>query len=252
MLADKAKAVQDVSLTAKVRLRYYAVCSPAAALIGLLCYDSLFVACAFALCPVFAEKRYARHLREVRKHRLTYEFRDLLLSLSSSFATGRHMKEALLDAEYYLKGSLPSDSPMLDELALLVRRLTLGGESERIALQDLATRSSSEDIRSFVDVYYTCLETGGDLVKAVGRSAETLIDKIGIEKEIETLTAQRRYESLILSITPAVIIAFLRVSSPAYVAPLYKTAAGAVVMTLALGAIALAALWSRRILRTEI
>jgi tight adherence protein B len=239
-------------LTSKERLRYYAVCAPGLAFLGFLYYDSLLVAGATALCSIFAEGHYAGYRAGRRRKRLAFEFRDLLLSLSSSFATGRHMKEALAEAVGYLEGSLAPDSPMLEEVRQLNRRLGQGGESEKEALADFAARSGCEDIASFVDVYFTCLDTGGDLIKAVGRSAETLIEKIGIEKELEALTAQKKYESIVLGLMPIIILAFLRFSSPGYVAPLYGSAAGMVVMTLALALLGVALVWSGKILRTEI
>jgi tight adherence protein B len=56
----------------------------------------------------------------------------------------------------------------------------------------------------------------------------------------------------VLGLTPILILAFLRLSSPGYVAPLYGSAAGMVVMTLALALLVVAFAWSGKILRTEI
>jgi tight adherence protein B len=233
------------------RLRFYAVCVPAMALIGFLFYDNVLIALGMALLSVFAEGIYERVLSERRRRRLVFEFRELLLSLSTSFSTGRHMREALLDAYAYLSGSLLEDSPMLEELKQMCKRLEYGGESERDVLVDLAEVSQSEDIGSFVDVYLACVDTGGDIIRAVSRSAEALIDKISIEKEVETLTAQKKLESVILGVTPLLIIGFLKLSSPEYIAPLYDTAAGMILMTGALGILAASVVWSERILKFE-
>ncbi|MDR1272595.1 MAG: hypothetical protein LBK04_06400 [Clostridiales Family XIII bacterium] len=239
-------------LERKEKLRYYAVSMAGFALLGFLYYNNVLIACCAALCPVFAEKHYKGYLSEKRRKRLAFEFRDLLLSLSSSFATGRHMKEALSEAEIYLDGSLTAESPMLLEIKQMNRRLGQGGESDKEVLTDFAARSGCEDIVSFVDVYFTCLDTGGDLIKAVGRSAEALIEKISIEKELEALTAQKKYETVILGLMPVVILAFLKFSSPEYIAPLYASAAGMFVMTAALGLLAASFVWSGKILRTDI
>jgi tight adherence protein B len=78
-----------------------------------------------------------------------------------------------------------------------------------------------------------------------------IIDKIEIRKEIKTLTAQKRMEANILLLLPVVILLFLQVLSPDYVAALYGGLTGRIVMTAALVITALSYVWSLRLTKFE-
>ena len=233
------------------RLRYYGLYMAGAAVLGILFYNH-FIASVLLALTAFPAERYWRTLLAARRRReLSAAFKDMLLSLSSSFQTGRHMTEALCEARDNLLLVYPKNAAINRELEQMTRRLSAGGESEREVLFDFARRSKSEDVQNFADVYYTCLTTGGDIVKVVHRTADTLVEKMAIRREIETLTAQKQYESKLLTVMPLVILFFLRLSAPDYLDALYGTLAGLLLMTGALAALALSFVWSNRILSLE-
>ncbi|MDR1816091.1 MAG: type II secretion system F family protein [Clostridiales Family XIII bacterium] len=236
----------------KQRLTYFAVFACGAVVLGFLFFNNA-VACAILFAGAFPfERHYKKMLAERRRKQLSVEFKDLLLSLSSSFQTGRHMGEAIREARENLLLIYREDAPINVEVAQMVRRIEQGGESERDVLFDFATRSGSEDARNFADVYYTCLTTGGDIVKVVNRTAEVLIEKMAIRREIEMLMAQKQYEAKLLAGIPLLILAYLRFSSPDYIACLYDTVFGTMLMAGALAALAASVLWSSKIMEIEV
>ena len=79
-----------------------------------------------------------------------------------------------------------------------------------------------------------------------------MTDKITIEREIKTLTAQKRFEGKIISLMPIIIILFLNIVSPAYVAGLYTTLTGRIVMTAALVGIVYAYQMIAKLTRIEV
>jgi tight adherence protein B len=234
------------------RIRYYGVAVIGFAAIGYLFYGSPIASVLLALCAIPAERYYKSYLAQARRQKLAVEFKDMLLSLSASFATGRQMAEAICEARDNLLLVFPADAPINVELEWMVRRLASGGESEREVLFDFANRSRCEDARSFADVYYTCLTTGGDLMKVVNRTASVIVDKMEIRRELETLTAQKKYEAKILTAMPILIVLFLRLNSPDYLAPLYGNPLGICVMTAALGALVLSFFWTNKIMEIEV
>jgi tight adherence protein B len=162
------------------------------------------------------------------------------------------MAEAIGEALINMREIYPKGAPIIVELELMARRMGSGGESDRDVLFDFAKRSGSEDARIFADVYYTCLITGGDLVGVVNRTAEVIIEKMTIRREIETLMAQKKYEAKLLTAVPFLILLYLRFSSPAYLSQLYNTAGGLCIMAAALAALAIAFFWSGKIMDIEI
>ncbi|MDR2162637.1 MAG: type II secretion system F family protein [Clostridiales Family XIII bacterium] len=232
--------------------RYYVVACLGAATLGMLFYHNI-IAAAILMCAAIPCKRYYRsYLAARRRLDLSVQFKDLLASLSSSFMTGRQMTEALAEAGKNLAIMYDEHAPIMRELNLITRRLTTGREAERVVLFDFAERSASEDIESFVDVYFTCLTTGGDTIKAVRRASELIQDKLTVRNEIATLTSQKRFEAKILAALPPMILVFLQLSSPDYIAPLYGTIAGTLVMTFCLAMMGIAFYWSTKITDIEV
>jgi tight adherence protein B len=242
---------RDYTMSARDTRRYYIVACLGASALGMLFYHNLAMAALLALAAVPCKRYYRAYLAARRRLALSVQFKDLLASLSSSFMTGRQMTEALAEAEKNLAIMYEEDAPIMRELGLITRRLTAGRESEREVLFDFAARSASEDIEGFVDVYFTCLTTGGDTIRAVRRASELIMDKLTIRNEIAALTSQKRFEAKILAVLPPLMLAFLSLSSPDYIAPLYGTPAGALVMTMCLAVMGAAFYWSTRITDIE-
>jgi tight adherence protein B len=64
-----------------------------------------------------------------------------------------------------------------------------------------------------------------------------MMDKMEIEKEIRALTAQKKFEGRIISIMPLTVVLFLNIFSPDYLAVMYETFSGRLVMTVSLAGI---------------
>ena len=162
------------------------------------------------------------------------------------------MAEALYEAKENMRIIYTDNSVIVVELSHMVKRIFDSRESEEEILKDFARRSSLEDIVSFVDIYFTCRITGEDLVRVVSKASEILIDKMTIDKEIQTITAQKRYEAKILTAIPIVVIIFLQIASPDYLALMYEGIKGRLLMTLALFGIGLSYYWSMKLTKIEV
>jgi len=240
------------SPTRRERLKYYLICVSGLAFTGWLFFNSPVAIVFLAPLSLPFEKTWRQSRADKRRKELAAQFKDMLLSLSASFQSGRHMAEAIAEAKNNLLEIYPAAAPINIELALMARRMGPGGESEWEVLSDFAKRSENEDAQNFASVYYTCLATGGNLVGVVNRTAEIILEKMTIRREIDALMAQKKYEAKLLTAVPFLILLYLRLSSPAYLTPLYTTAAGLLVMAAALGALAAAFFWSGKIMDIEV
>ena len=52
-----------------------------------------------------------------------------------------------------------------------------------------------------------------------------------IEREIEELVRRKKSEGLVIFIMPVIVVLFLNLFAPDYIAPLYETIAGRLIMT---------------------
>jgi tight adherence protein B len=231
---------------------YYFFAVPAFFIIGLIFYHNIIFAAVLSAVAIPSRRFYEEHLAMKFRSDMDVRVKDLLASLSSSFATGRHLTEALTEARGDLSLIYGDEDVILRELDKSLEPLTVGFESERIIMFDFAKRIGSADLRNFTDVYFTCLTTGGDLLTAVHRSSSQIMDKIEIRRGIDAIIAQKKYETIILAVLPVVIMGFLQLSSPEYMKPLYDTPAGIFVMTAALAIMGFSYVWGQRITNVEV
>jgi tight adherence protein B len=234
-------------MTPKETRRYYLIAVSILLFLGQIFYQSLILGALLAPLSVPCKRLYARRLARNRRVALGLSFRDLLYSLSASFSTGRLLPEALNEGLSALRLIYKDDAPIVLELEHMTARLLRSRDDERAVLDDFANRSRCEDIRNFVDAYFICRTTGGDMESLVAKASALIIDKIEIKKELRTLTAQKRLEANILLLLPALILVLLQLFSPDYIAVLYEDLRGRLVMTAALGLTALSYFWSLRL-----
>jgi len=221
-------------------------------IVSYIFYHSLAVSLAFGAFIPICFKYYAENLAEKRRDLMLVQFRDFLYSLSASFAAGRHMREALFEARESLRLIYDENTPMLIEITNMLSKMDGGKASEEDVLRDFADRSAMRDIANFVDTYFICRETGGYLGRVISKTSAMLIDKIGIEKEVKTLTSQKQFEGRIISLMPVAVILFLNVVSPEYIQILYTTLAGRFIMTVALAGIVYAYEMTMKLTKIEV
>jgi len=246
---------QDYSiyhLNIKEKIRFGITCIPLLFLIGYLFYHSIIISILFNCFALPFYRLYRAGLSEKRRRIITEQFRDVLYSVSASISTGRQMTEALYEAEQNMRLIYKEDDLIVSELSAMVKRLYVFREPEEDVLKDFASRTGIEDISDFVDIYITCRETGGDLVNVLNKTSEMILDKIAIEKEIHTITVQKRYEARMLAAMPLLTILFLNLVSPDYLAIMYETHLGSLLMTAALLGIGFAYLWSMKLTKIEV
>ncbi len=218
----------------KEMIHYYAVSIPVLALIGYLFYGNLIVAFIMAGLSFLFRKRYVLYIYEKKKNELTMQFRDLVYSLSTSVGTGRPLAEALSEASLSLGLIYDKDSLICCWLSAAVHKIKESNESVEMLFHEFAKQSEIEDIRVFADIYSISRKTGGDLIRVFTKTAEVLLDKGEIQKEIQSQISQKKFESRIISAMPLLLIAFLRITSPDYLSVMYETLAGRLLMSVAL------------------
>ena len=170
-------------------------------------------------------------LADRRRRRYMDEFKDFLFMASTSIGAGRSMKDAVAESIPSLRSIHGSDSVLAGELAKAYERMEIGGENDITVLMDLAAASGEEDVYDFVTIYSICKTTGASLITALSRAASVIIDKMTIEREVQELVRRKKTEGMIIFIMPVIVILFLNLCAPDYIAPLYGTLAGRLIMT---------------------
>ena len=170
-------------------------------------------------------------LAERRRQRYMDEFKDFLFMVSTSIGAGRSMKDAIAESIPSLTSIHGSRCVLAGELSKAYERMEVGRENDVTVLMDLAAASGSEDVYDFVTIYSICKTTGASLITALSRAASVIIDKMTIEREVQELVKRKKSEGMIIFVMPVIVILFLNLCAPDYIAPLYETLAGRLIMT---------------------
>ena len=166
-----------------------------------------------------------------RRRRYLTEFKDFLFMASTAIGAGRSMKDAIGESIPSLRNIYGKRSILAADLSKAYERMETGGENDVSVLRDLADASGLEDVKDFVTIYSICKTTGASLITALGKAAGVIMEKMSIDREIEELVRRKESEGLVIFSMPPLIILFLNLTAPDYLAPLYETVAGRIIMT---------------------
>ena len=225
-------------------------CTGAGFAVGWLFYDSMVLGAAAAvLLFLFAKVKYVQWRISSRRAELLLQFRDVLYSSASSISAGRSMGQALEESLEFWKGTYGEKDLIMVELRYMVHQIKEAGVQDLEVLWDFAERSGLAEVTDFVMVYENCRGSGANLVQAMDRAAAVISDRIGLERELETLMAQKQFEGRVIMAAPFLLMMFLKVSSPEFLEPLTSTSQGRLVSSLALGLIGCAYIVTERVNR---
>ena len=167
-----------------------------------------------------------------RRRRYMAEFKDFLFMASTTIGAGRSMKDAISESIPSLINIYGVRSILASDLKTAYERMEKGGENDVMVLHDLSEASGIEDVYDFVTIYSICKKTGASLITALNKAASVIMEKMSIDREIEELIRRKESEGMIIFVMPALIILFLNLTAPDYIAPMYETVAGRIIMTI--------------------
>ncbi|RXH54342.1 Flp pilus assembly protein TadB [Granulicella sibirica] len=108
-----------------------------------------------------------------------------------------------------------SPEPLKGEFALCFQQQKFGIPF-RDALLAMNDRTPSNDLRFLITAVLVQKETGGDLTDILDRTTQVIRDRIRIQGEVRTYTAQGRLTGWILGLMPVIMLLLLNVVSPGY------------------------------------
>jgi len=214
-------------------LKYFIQGVLALAGIGILFYSNLVGVIMLLPFSFLYVKIKKKQLIKARKWQLNLEFKDGLSSLSAALNAGYSIENAFNQAVSDLKLMYEDNSLIVCEFEGIVNQILMNITIEDI-LKDFAERSKIEDISNFADVFITSKRTGGDLIKIIRTTGNTINDKIEVKREIVTLITAKQFESNLMCMIPFGIIIYLRVCSPGLLDSLYNNIFGFLFMTVIL------------------
>ncbi|MDH5670979.1 MAG: type II secretion system F family protein [Myxococcales bacterium] len=142
-------------------------------------------------------------------------------------------------------------APMRQELSTVMREVQLGVAIDA-ALMNMGQRSGSATIKAALMVLRIGRNVGGGLGATLETAADNLREMARLEGVVRTKTAEGRGQATVISIIPLPLLGSLHLLDPTFLAPLWQTTLGHMVLAGAIALWFLAALWARKIAAVEI
>jgi tight adherence protein B len=229
----RTSKVADQLARADLKLRvseYFLVVAGAMSVTFLVVYfinHNFIIAILFGALAYFAPGFYVKHRQRKRFNALNTQLGDTILLLSNALKAGYSFAQAMAT----IARSAPA--PMSDEFTRAVREMNLGITVDD-ALEHMNARIQSEDFDLMVTAVQIHRVVGGNLAEILDTIAFTIRERIRIQGEIRTLTAQARASGYIITALPFGLTGILTVLSPSYILPLFKEPLGWAMLALAL------------------
>ncbi len=144
-----------------------------------------------------------------------------------------------------------SPKPLSEEFGLCFQRQKFGIPF-RDAMLELGARVPSQDLHFLITAILVQKETGGDLTQILDRATTVIRERVRIEGEVKTYTAQGRLTGWILAAFPLVMLVLINLLTPGYTRALFVDPLGQKLMYAAAGFILVGATIIRKIVDVKV
>ena len=183
----------------------------------------------------------------IRRRRAAFQDQlpDVLQFVAGSIRSGFSLGQGL-DA-VVREGSQPA----ADEFSRALAEARIGVDLE-VALDGVASRMDSVDLRWAVMAIRIQREVGGNLAEVLVTTVATMRERAYLHRHVRALTAEGRLSAGILIALPLLMGAWLFFTDRTYLIPLYTTPIGLVLLFGSLVLFVLGVLWMRVAIRVEV
>lgn len=195
-----------------------------------------------AIVGVFAWRRHMWRAAKVPAAVAQERFADAVGSLGAAVRSGSSLPQAIA----YAAGE--AEPPARAGLAHLAADLEVGVPFDK-ALERWRDEQTSSDVDLVVGALELHRRSGGDLPTVLDQVVATIRERVGVTREVRSLTAQARLSAWILGLLPVGFFAFLWLTARSDIEGALSTPAGVACLMLGLVLEGGAVVWIRSLLR---
>jgi tight adherence protein B len=162
-------------------------------------------------------------------------------SLRSGFSLGQGLDAAVRE----------DTQPVAGEFSRALAESRIGADLED-ALDQVADRMESSDLRWTVIAIRIQRETGGNLAEVLGNTVDTMRERAMLKRHVRALSAEGRLSAYILVSLPIFVGGWLFLTRRSYLRPMYTSTVGIVMLIIAVGLVVGGALWMRKVVKVEV
>jgi tight adherence protein B len=215
-------------------------CAIAVGFVFTLIFGSATMTLVFAGLGAWLPVMFVKHKARVRIKAFDNQLPDLLITISASLKAGhsfRHAMQAVVD-----EGAQPT----ADEFARVLSEAQLGAPVDQ-ALTDMSEGVGSKNLGFVVTAVTIQRQVGGSLAGLFDGVAETVRQRQHFQRKVAGLTAMGRMSAYVLIGLPFFICLAVTALNPRYMAPLYHTSTGHMMILVTIGMVAFGTVVLKRI-----
>jgi tight adherence protein B len=144
-----------------------------------------------------------------------------------------------------------TEAPMSTEFQRVLTEARLGLPLED-SLEAMAERVDSDDFRWVVVAMNIQRKVGGNLAELLETVSETLRGRAQTRRQIQVLSAEGKLSAIILVALPFLLLFYMLLTNPVYLAPLVTTFVGAVMSVGAVVLIGIGVFWMSRMIKIDV
>lgn len=141
--------------------------------------------------------------------------------------------------------------PVAGEFGRVLQEVRLGAELED-ALDDLAERMKSYDMRLVVMAIRTAREIGGNLAEVLQTTVTTMRERVQLRGQVQVLSAEGRFSAKVLTGLPILMAIYLLLFKKGYLTPLYTTGIGIGMLVFGGTLLVIGSVWLHKLTKIEV
>lgn len=170
---------------------------------------------------------------------------DSLMIMSNSLRAGF----SFIQAMDMIRRELPD--PIAKEFGRTFQEMSLGTPTEE-ALENMSKRVGSIDLDLIITAVMIQRQVGGNLAEILDNIATTIRERIRINGEIKTITAQGKISGIVIGLLPFALAGIMSIMSPEYLKPLITEPIGQFILASALALEIIGILLIRKIIDIKV
>lgn len=192
-------------------------------------------------------KQYKKYYIKKVRAEIEEEFTDLNRLIIAEMEAKIPIEKALRNIEERLyTDEIYEFKHMKYELRNWIRHLELGLKLEEI-LTDFAERSGETSYRDYAKMVNLSGKMGSKIFEVIVNTNQVLQERREMKNELDVLLTEKKLEQKIMSFMPVALILMLKNMSYEFIAPLYESIQGRIVMTVVLIIFGISYFWSSKL-----
>jgi tight adherence protein B len=188
--------------------------------------DSIIVLIFGAVFGIMLPKLILKSRKKKRLQQFNVYLPEMITTLVNALRAGFSFLQALKNA------AEEAPSPIKEELEITLREMQFGVSVEE-SLNRLHERMPSDDLDLMIQAILIQRQVGGNLAVVLEKNVHTIRERIKIQGQIKTLTAQGKMSGTVVALLPLGLSGMLSLVNPGYMTPLFTNPIGIALLCIA-------------------